>query len=151
MNLIDRFEGEYEFLSNFYVEESGMTLEHYYQAAKTTDPEWVRKILGADTPNLAKKLGQLCPLRPDWEDVKLEVMEELLLGKFEPDTELTEKLLATGSAHLVEGNWWGDTYWGVCRGEGENHLGHLLMEVRAMLQRERWRKPIEDLKANGRI
>lgn len=40
------------------------------------------------------------------------------------------RLLATGSAELIEGNVWNDTFWGVCRGRGQNHLGRILMEVR---------------------
>lgn len=42
-------------------------------------------------------------------------------------------LVGTGDAMLVEGNTWGDKFWGVCRGEGENQLGKLLMERRAFL------------------
>jgi hypothetical protein len=33
-------------------------------------------------------------------------------------------------ARLVEGNTWNDRYWGVCRGVGQNKLGHLLMKLR---------------------
>ena len=42
-------------------------------------------------------------------------------------------LLATGKATLVEGNSWGDTFWGVCRGKGKNMLGKILMRVRKRL------------------
>ena len=47
--------------------------------------------------------------------------------------ELRTKLADTEDEELIEGNTWNDTYWGVCRGVGENHLGKLLMEVREML------------------
>jgi predicted NAD-dependent protein-ADP-ribosyltransferase YbiA (DUF1768 family) len=50
-------------------------------------------------------------------------MKELLKIKFE-NFELCKKLLATGEEELVEGNYWNDTYWGVCKGIGENHLGN---------------------------
>ena len=47
--------------------------------------------------------------------------------------DLKEKLLATGNEELVEGNWWGDQYWGICDGIGKNKLGKLLMKVRKEL------------------
>uniref|UniRef100_UPI00345E83CD NADAR domain-containing protein n=1 Tax=uncultured Duncaniella sp. TaxID=2768039 RepID=UPI00345E83CD len=47
---------------------------------------------------------------------------------------LAEKLIATGDAELVEGNYWHDTVWGVCDGVGENHLGKILMRVREELK-----------------
>jgi predicted NAD-dependent protein-ADP-ribosyltransferase YbiA (DUF1768 family) len=59
-------------------------------------------------------------------------METLLRQKF-AHPELRAKLKETNDAELVEGNWWGDRFWGVCRGEGENHLGKLLMKIRAEL------------------
>ena len=62
-------------------------------------------------------------------------MEYLLLQKFFIP-ELREKLLATGNEELIEGNWWGDTYWGVCKGKGENNLGKSLMKIRTELQEE---------------
>ncbi len=56
-------------------------------------------------------------------------MLDLLRIKFTIPT-LRERLLATGDQTLIEGNTWGDTYWGVCRGVGLNNLGTLLMQVR---------------------
>ena len=50
------------------------------------------------------------------------------------DPALAAKLLATGEATLVEGNHWGDTFWGVCDGEGRNQLGEILMTVREELR-----------------
>ena len=38
---------------------------------------------------------------------------------------------------LVEGNYWGDTFWGICNGEGTNWLGILLMAERAYWQKVR--------------
>ena len=59
---------------------------------------------------------------------------QLLRSKFS-DPELAEALLATGDAELVEGNTWGDPFWGVYKGKGENMLGRLLMEVRGEIRR----------------
>jgi ribA/ribD-fused uncharacterized protein len=137
---IDSFSGDYKFLSNFYpcsVELDGIvypTVEHAYQAAKTIDPHERQIILETPQPNIAKKLGRYCTIRKDWDDVKLSVMSDLVWQKFSGDETLKSQLLATGDAELVEGNWWNDTYWGVCRGQGHNNLGKILMLVRNELK-----------------
>lgn len=136
--MIDNFDGEYAFLSNFY--ESPMTIqgityptnEHFFQAMKTLDPSERKKIASAQTPGQAKRLGRQVKLRWDWEGVKEDVMLIGLRYKFS-NPDLKEKLLATGNEELVEGNWWGDQYWGVCDGIGKNKLGKLLMKVREEL------------------
>lgn len=64
--------------------------------------------------------------------MKLGVMLELVQKKFHPIF-MQNRLLATDNAELVEGNYWGDRFWGVCKGEGENHLGKILMRVRKEL------------------
>ncbi len=136
--VIDRFKGEHRFLSNFlggpvsYDGETYETVEHAYQAAKTTDLVVRKAIQECATPGRAKRLGQKSSLRPDWEDVKEGVMFGLLRIKFQIP-EFRDKLLDTGSTPLIEGNTWGDVYWGVCRGEGENRLGKLLMRIREEL------------------
>ena len=82
----------------------------------------------------AKKLGRTVKLRPDWNEVKLSVMLEVLRHKFNQNPDLADKLLATGDTLLQEGNTWHDYYWGVCNGKGENNLGKLLMLVRQELR-----------------
>jgi predicted NAD-dependent protein-ADP-ribosyltransferase YbiA (DUF1768 family) len=54
--------GNYSFLSNFYWF-GDTTVEHQYQAAKTLDSEWKTRILAAESPGAAKKLGRRAPLR----------------------------------------------------------------------------------------
>jgi ribA/ribD-fused uncharacterized protein len=133
--MIDKFDGVYRFLSNFWpckVSYEGViwpSVEHAYQAAKNPSKEYREKILACNTAGKTKALGKRIDLRSDWDTYRLEVMEELLRDKFK-DTELLRKLLETGSEELIEGNWWGDTFWGVCRGKGENNLGKLLMKIR---------------------
>jgi len=133
------FQGEYRFLSNFWPAEVHFegeyypSVEHAYVAAKTLDPT-LRKQFQSGSPGAVKRAGRQLQLRPDWEEVKLTVMRRLLYLKFQ-NPELREKLLATGERELVEGNNWSDFYWGVCRGKGQNHLGRLLMEVRAELRK----------------
>lgn len=139
--MVNNFRGEYSFLSNFYfasVHMDGMlysTVEHAFQAAKTLCPKERKEIALAKTPAIAKKLGKGVTLRPDWNDCRLEIMEKLIEEKFK-HPHLKRKLLETGETTLVEGNYWGDVFWGVCRGEGENHLGKILMRVREKLQKE---------------
>ena len=141
---ITSFKGQYRFLSNFYpveVELDGIvyqSVEHAYQAAKTTDPVKRAEIAIAETAARAKKLGQRLARRPDWETVRLPTMEALLRQKFAVP-ENAALLVATGRADLVEGNFWHDQFWGTCtcakhKGLGENHLGDLLMTIRAELQ-----------------
>lgn len=89
----------------------------------------------AATPGQAKKLGQGVSLRPDWESVKVDLMRTFVRKKFE-NPFLRPLLLATGDAELVEGNTWNDTFWGVCRGRGQNWLGRILMEVRDEIRKE---------------
>lgn len=138
---IDNFSGQFEFLSNFSdspVKYEGIeypTVEHAYQAAKSLDMEDRVHISECPTPGAAKKAGRKVKLRADWESVKDGVMLELLRQKF-TDPDLKYQLLETRNAPLIEGNWWGDTYWGVCKGVGKNMLGQLLMQVRQELRNE---------------
>ena len=136
---IDKFAGDYRWLSNFWfidVEYAGVTYpttEHAFQAAKTLDLGQRRHVRKASGPGEAKKLGRQVTLRPGWEDMKDEVMLDLNRQKFQ-DPGLREKLLATGDAPLVEGNTWGDKYWGVVKGVGKNRLGKILMQIRGELR-----------------
>lgn len=133
---IASFEKEYRFLSNFWpceIRYGGITYpstEHAYQAAKTRNMPHRENIAQAKTPGEAKKLGRCVEMRPDWNDVKDQVMLQLLLIKF-TDTILMARLKETGTRDLIEGNHWGDFYWGVCGGRGENRLGKILMLLRS--------------------
>ena len=89
-----------------------------------------REVFAVCSPAEAKRFGRRVRLRLDWEQVKLDIMRQLVADKFARSDELRRRLLATGDAELVEGNAWNDTFWGVCRGRGQNHLGRILMEVR---------------------
>ncbi len=139
---ITRFRNEYGFLSNMYsvnVEWDGRTYrnsEAAFQSAKTLDPGERDAFCGL-TGVAAKRLGRKMLLRPDWWDVRVGVMEEVVRAKFTQNPGLAEKLVATGDAPLLEGNTWHDTFWGVDSKtlEGENHLGVILMRVREELCR----------------
>jgi ribA/ribD-fused uncharacterized protein len=134
---ITRFHGKYLWLSNFYPADVWLdgvkyrTVEHAYQAAKTTDESERKIIRKLDTPGQAKRLGRRVRMRPDWDRAKTDIMLDLLRQKFK-DLTLSDNLLVTGSRELIEGNHWGDEFWGVDlrTGRGENTLGRLLMQVR---------------------
>lgn len=135
LNAITGFSGEYRFLSNFY--ETSITyegisypsVENAYQAAKTINQEERLQFVNISSKE-AKSLGKKVTLREDWDSVKLQVMWNLIYEKFTRNRKLYTALVSTGEAHIEETNWWGDKFWGVCRGEGENHLGKLLMKLR---------------------
>ena len=119
---IDRFRGEHAFLSNFHRRpfqwqgQTWSTSEAAFQAAKTDDHSARERIRMASSPAAAQRLGRRADL---------------------PD--LRDALLATGNAELVEGNGWGDRYWGVCDGQGRNRLGRMLMAI------------LDDIRARARI
>ena len=141
MSTIKAFNGKYGFLSNFYPSpilingKNYDTVEHFFQASKTADENESEPIRKATTPAMAKKLGRQCSLRRDWSSIKDKIMLVGLTSKFNTP-KLKDKLLATGSSILEEGNDWNDIYWGkdLRTGKGLNRLGYLLMKLRKELR-----------------
>lgn len=140
---ITSFSGEHHFLSNFYPCRVGYecvwydSVEHAYQAAKWPVEQRGQFRQGI-TAAQAKRLGKQAQLPSDWHQRKYSTMRDLVSQKFLNNPDLSALLLATGTAHLIEGNQWGDTYWGVCHGFGSNYLGLILMEVRyTIINRQR--------------
>ena len=137
--MIPQFTAEYAYLSNFHpceVQYEGVlypSSENCYQAAKTLSIE-ERIPFVSMTASKSKRAGRKVTLRPDWNEVKLDVMYAIVLDKFTRNADLKAKLLATGNETLVETNFWNDVYWGICHGKGENHLGKILMKVRDILR-----------------
>ena len=148
--MIDHFDKEYAFLSNFYptiitenyedVEIIYPTVEHAYQAGKTLDLKTKIAISNLSSPGAAKSMGRKITLRSGWERSKVSFMKLLIYKKFE-DPELREQLLNTEDEWLVEGNFWHDNFWGNCQCSkceniiGRNQLGHILMEVRNKIKK----------------
>lgn len=139
--MITRFRDKHAFLSNFYrspVKAYGVlfpTAEHAFVAAKLQNPN-TKQLLGIRnlySPTDARSYGRHIKLRPDWEQVKVDMMRIILERKFYPD-EMCQKLLDTGDQELIEGNYHGDYFWGKCKvgteWKGRNQLGKLLMEIR---------------------
>lgn len=141
MKTINSFTGKYSFLSNFYPSpitiggRTFQTVEHWYQANKATNETDFKKIMTAKSPSIAKFLGRSISIRPDWEDIKLEIMRVGLSAKFaRPD--MKENLRLVSDYSFVEGNNWHDNYWGNCTCvrcasiDGQNMLGVMLSLVR---------------------
>jgi ribA/ribD-fused uncharacterized protein len=140
---ITRFRGHYGFLSNFYMKplayngELYTSAEHAYQSQKAWTIVDHQFIKSAYTPSEAKKRAHSITIVDSWEEIKVDVMKNVLRAKFAQEfrgrpNHLLRWLLETGQRELVEGNTWGDTYWGQCPlGNGENMLGKLLMLVRS--------------------
>ena len=152
--------GRFGEFSNFfpslvvYKEKIYPTSEHAFQAMKFVDyPEYQEAIRTANTPGIAKILAcqrtgggykwrtdmnsiilsyrkQGVKLRSDWEEVKVEIMYEILVEKFSTNPKLKNVLLSTGDSMLVEhttrDNFWGDGG----DGSGQNMLGKTLVRVR---------------------
>lgn len=135
--MIDIFRGQHEFLNNSFpvnIEYDGFiygSVEHAFQAAKTTDAEIRSTIRNAQSSIEAKKLGRKIILQPTWDMDRLVIMKQLLTQKFELNLDLKLKLLKTGSETLTQGGMRKDQFWGVNEfGVGENRLGEMLMEIR---------------------
>jgi ribA/ribD-fused uncharacterized protein len=134
-NNIKGFFGDYRFLSNFEVspvEFEGLmypSSENAYQAAKCNILS-ERQLFVNITPSESKKLGRKVEQRPDWEDVKIEIMSVICYDKFQRNPELRQKLVDTGDRYLEETNHWNDKFWGVFNGVGLNNLGKVLMGIR---------------------
>lgn len=151
--MISEFRGQYDWATNFYHKapfyvhgQKFKTSEHYFAACKTLDANWCQRIIGADTAADAKRLGRQCPCQPEWGRVRVNVMSQAIWYKFTQHPELQEKLIATGTQVMVEGNWWHDNFWGdcycndkdgrhpECLQPGKDALGLLLMNLRTYFQ-----------------
>jgi ribA/ribD-fused uncharacterized protein len=111
-------------------------VEAPYQAQKTFVPEEYDAIHQATNNNDSRLLGQKVTMRPDWDQVKRQVMKECVLAKFLQHKDLRDQLMATGDEELIEDSPI-DYYWGCgADGSGQNVLGQVLMEVRRELRGE---------------
>ena len=114
------------------MEWEGLTYENNesaFQSAKCIKLEQRKNFLGLD-PSTAKRKGRRVKLRDDWEEVKDQIMYEIVLNKFSQNEELRKKLIATGDEYLIEGNTWHDNHFGdcncgrpKCKQKGGNILG----------------------------
>ena len=133
--MINQFKDKNSYLSNSYmtyVYYDGNTYcnaESAYQAAKLSN-KTQRQPFFSMNPKEAKRRGMRLSPREGWDKMRDQVMYEICNTKFQDNPHLLKKLLSTGDEELINTNGEGDTYWGVCRGKGENKLGKILMRIR---------------------
>ena len=138
---VDFENDSYAVLSNYYeapIVWEGLqyrNVEAAFQAQKMLDPE-ERKRFQKISGLKARSRGLHCMPRPNWENMRINVMLELVRAKFEQNPELIPYLLETGDTAILALNRWNDTFWGVSTrtGKGANHLGEILMKVRQELR-----------------
>lgn len=133
---IDGFEGQYVFLGNGFMCEIFYNHEKHYSVNAA--------IQYMEDSILRKRMleGKSYPFEivhdPGWKSFELQLMERVVRAKFVQNKDLAVKLIETGDAQLINSNTHGDTYWGVDAdtGNGENHLGNILMRLRAELTKD---------------
>ncbi len=139
--MIEKFDGEYSWLSNFkFVKvklkgEIYPSVEHAYMSAKSDSLEWKRFCQTEINPGKVKKKSREVKTIDDWKEINLGVMFALLLQKFKREP-FKSLLIKTGKQPIQEGNYWNDRFWGVCleTGVGENWLGRMIMIIRSGLK-----------------
>ena len=132
------FFGDFEFLSLNYptpVKYKGVTYpsaENAFHAAKCPDPKDAAKFVSVE-PDKAGELSNGIPVFRNWAALRETAMKEILEAKFQ-DKDLAAELVATKGKDLIHANHWGDNFWGVDEaGNGANHLGEYLKNIRSKL------------------
>lgn len=119
--MITTFRGMYWFLSSFaqipcpapWLDGAiAPTREHSFQACKAVSPDQARWVLDAPDPGEAKKRGRQVRAWLNWDQIRREVMLDLILGQLGSQPPFRVMLAGTAGETLVEGNHWGDVYWG---------------------------------------
>jgi ribA/ribD-fused uncharacterized protein len=140
-NRICGFKGKYGWLSNFHRCPDGIyyqglvypSVEAAFQSCKWPVEDRIQFV--NISASEAKKLGKQSTKKPDnWDEIKFDIMAELVKIKFTTDVNLKQKLIDTGTKYLEETNDWYDFGWGVCNGKGENKLGKILMATREFIK-----------------
>ena len=161
--IIREFSCKYGFLSNFYpvkILYNGLEYQNAEAAFQGQKPfnKTDRKNFCTMGASQAKAAGRQCYLRKDWEEVKDQIMYEVVMAKFTQNIFLKNSLLETGNAELIEGTSWNDLYWGIdlYSGNGLNHLGQILEKVREELggwkrdyEEPDWLKKIKKIDSNA--
>ena len=127
--------------SSFQIEYNGVlytTVEEAYQALGFIDsaPEVYEKILNLRSAHEAKIIAHEFKeqRRPDWESIKVGIMEELLRAKLYQHPYVRKKLLETKNYPLVEDSPSYNFYGCGSDRSGENTLGKLWEKLRTDLQ-----------------
>lgn len=149
LNELEGFRGDYGIFSNFAEHEtisitlpygdpngvkySANNVETLFQAAKMFNTWRIEEIVKINNGKIAQYVGRRYKMREDWEEIKENVMKELLEKKFNVSNKFRQTLLSVPDDKLiVEMNSWCDKEWGVCSRifQGKNKLGNLLMDLK---------------------
>lgn len=140
-DMITSFEGEYEFLSNYYecpIEIDGKiykSVEHAYHSRKLTNSVQQQVIQNVDPKDVGSVVCKW-PVCSDWNSVRDNWMVRCVHEKFKQIPRLRAKLLATGSKFLLNQNYSHQQFLGTCacsdhrKIPGDNILGCILMRER---------------------
>ena len=112
------------------------TVEHAFHAQKFGEGSVKERITRAGSPLVAWELGRKYKpeRRADWDDVKVGVLTELVRAKATQHDEVANALILTGEEEIVELNP-DDSFWGTGPdGNGDNHMGKILMRIREELK-----------------
>lgn len=121
--------------SSFMVEWKGKlypTSEHVYHSEKFESEDLKEKIRNTRSAHDSLKLAHKNKdsYKPNWDEIKIGVMKEILQAKTEQHPYVKKKLLESHGRELIEDSWRDDFWgWGPNK-DGKNHLGKLWMEVR---------------------
>lgn len=110
----------------------------YHWMKFPAEPGLRKRIIEAPSAHEAFKLAETFKSlrRPDWDDVKVDIMRKLLRIKADQHEYVKRKLLATGNRELIEDSW-RDNFWGWGPNkDGQNMLGKLWMEIRAEIRNQ---------------
>ena len=113
------------------------TTEHYFQAQKYAGTDYENQIRKATSPMRAAQMGRnrKIKIRKNWDNIRDNIMYEVLKAKFTQHDDLKMLLLETENKILVE-HTENDSYWGDGGdGSGKNRLGKLLMKLREELKK----------------
>lgn len=113
------------------------TVEHAYQSLKFVDtaPEIAKQIADCFSAHEAQKIAQANKDKqnPNWDEIKVDIMEELLRFKLEQNPYVKKKLLQTKDCTICEDSP-KDAFWGIGQNrDGQNQLGKLWMKLRSEL------------------
>lgn len=122
-----------------YDDKNWPTSEHCYQALKHTSIVYREMIRKTEDIEEVIRLGRNEKSGSyrfeDWDDVKVDLMHDVVLAKFSQNASLKKLLLETRDAQLVE-HTCNDPFWGDNGdGTGVNWLGNVLMQVREELRK----------------
>ncbi|MBP9667895.1 NADAR family protein [Candidatus Saccharibacteria bacterium] len=113
------------------------TAEHAFHAQKFDDTTLREQIINCGSPLMAWELGQKLKSkrRADWDDVKVDILSDILREKVKQYPEVKIALQATGTRKIIEVNEEND-FWGCnADGKGQNNMGKILMKIRDELTR----------------